>query len=43
MIPYPFTPADINFPTILMPKEILAKKLAENSWSVGNIIILSAL
>ena len=34
-----FTPSDLNFQTILMPKVILAKKLSQNSWSFGTILI----
>ena len=39
----PFIPSNMNFQTILMPKENLEKTLSEKSWSVRTILILSIL
>ena len=38
-----FTPSDLNFQTILMPKVNLAKKLSQKSWFLETILILGML
>ena len=43
LIEYSFTPSDMNFQTIWMPKGILTKIWSRNSWSLVTILILSIL
>ena len=41
LIPYSFTPTNMNFQTILMPKVILANFCYIKNWSVGTKYILA--
>ena len=43
LIEYSFTPSDMNFQTIWMPKGILTKIWSRNSWSLVTILTLSML
>ena len=43
LLEYSFTPSDMSFQTIWIPKGILKKNFSRNSWSLVTILILSML